>query len=117
MMNDIAEELVKLLEDLNRKERKLDEISNTLQGIDDEIGSGPGYLYEPIIELELIIVKMLGGTRKNLSAFRELDDRNPLYLLEEGNITRQEFLKQIKRGIESDLTPDAVLSDDFSYED
>ncbi|KKE79716.1 hypothetical protein NSA56_02785 [Oceanobacillus caeni] len=113
-MREITDNLIKILEGLYASEKRVGEIVCILQ---ESRITGQGLLNKSINEIEYTIIKYLGGSRKNLYFFRELLEKDPFHNLEQGNITKEEFLKQIKRGIELDLTPEAYLKGYCSAED
>lgn len=114
MMNNIVEELVTILEGLYEKNKQ---IVNIVRVLDDMGGTGLGFLHSHITELEYAIIKHLGGNKKNHSFFYELSEDNPFVHLEKGSISREEFLKQIKKGIELNLTPEAFIRGECSIND
>lgn len=113
-MNDITENLIDVLEELYAKDKQIQEVTDTLLGM-----RGPGsiFLNKSIADLEYILIKYLGGNRKNDRFFPELGSDNPFYKLADGKITREEFLKQVKKGIELDLTADDYIGGKCSAED
>ncbi|WP_164667980.1 hypothetical protein [Virgibacillus doumboii] len=100
-MKDVTEDLIILLEDLYEKEQQIEEITMILQG--EDFPTGPGLLDKTISNLELLIIQHLGGTKGNLNFLRELYKFNPFSNLKNGKISREKFLKIIKRGIRLDL--------------
>lgn len=102
-VKDITENLTIILEGLYSKEKQVNEIVLNMQGASV---NGPGFLNKSINELEYTIIQYLGGNRRHLSNFREMDKEiDPFYNFEYGNITRNEFLKQIKKVIELETEP------------
>lgn len=103
-MNDIVENLITVVDDLYTKQHMIDEIALSLLGIKDGLPSGPGLLYELIYKIELILVEYLGGEESHLSYCKEIKkEKDPFYNLNQGIISRSEFLNQIKRIIDLDL--------------
>ena len=103
-MNDITGDLVTILEELYAKEKEIIKAVTILEG---EEGGGPGILIKSITEVERTLIKYLGGDRSNWSFFK----------LEYGNITRDDFINQLRRGVELDLTPEAYMNGECSAED
>lgn len=113
-MNDITGDLVTILEELYAKEKEIIKAVTILEG---EEGGGPGILIKSITEVERTLIKYLGGDRSNWSFFGELSGDNPFLKLEYGNITRDDFINQLRRGVELDLTPEAYMNGECSAED